>query len=173
MATQTAQIQTPEDTTLSFEIRESSFSQSYIEETLTEFEVKYGMTSEEFYHLWLKGEGPDTKDTSLWGMLYEIKMERAAQDNPNTTERSADMPDQNLEHQAATESPPPPFEIVEIKLTVEYLENQIAEYEAKYGLTSEEFYQMWLKGEGPDTKDTGGWAVMYEILQKKDCYDLE
>ena len=59
-----------EDTALPFEIIEIPMTQSYIEETLAEFEAKYGMTSEVFYPLWLKGD-IDTKDTSLWAMLYE------------------------------------------------------------------------------------------------------
>jgi hypothetical protein len=65
------------------------------------------------------------------------------------------------------------FEIQEIKLTTPYIEEKLAEHEAKYGLTSETFYQLWLKGEGPDTVDTSGWAIMYEILQKRKSNDLE
>jgi hypothetical protein len=66
-----------------------------------------------------------------------------------------------------------PFQIIEIQLTQECIEKRIAEYEVKYGLTSEEFYQLWLKGESPDTVDTGGWAMMYEILQERKSNDLE
>ena len=68
---------------------------------------------------------------------------------------------------------PPSFQIIETQLTCQDAKKRIAEYEEKYGLTSEEFYQLWLKGEGPDTVDTGGWSVMYEVLQKRKSYDLE
>ena len=67
----------------------------------------------------------------------------------------------------------PSFEIQEMKLTTSEIKAKLAEYEAKYVLTSEEFYQLWFKGEGPDTKDTMGWVIRYEILQKRKCHDLE
>ena len=75
--------------------------------------------------------------------------------------------------QEMLDSAPLPFQIIEIQLTQEDVERRITEYEAKYGLTSEEFYQLWLKGEGPDTVDTGGWAMIYEILQERNSHDLE
>ena len=83
------------------------------------------------------------------------------------------MSTQQVQPQERLDSTPPPFQIIEIQLTQEDIEKSIAQYEAKYGLTSEAFYQLWLKGEGPDTVDTGGWAMMYEILQERNNNDLE
>ena len=72
MSTQQVQRQASADATAPFKIREMKLTTSYIQKKLAEFEAKYGLTSAEFYQMWIKGEGPDTKDTSLWGILYEI-----------------------------------------------------------------------------------------------------
>ena len=57
------------------------------------------------------------------------------------------------------------YQITEMELTNEEIKKQLEKYETKYGMTSEEFYRLWRKGDRPDTKDTFEWAMFYEITQ--------
>lgn len=40
--------------------------------------------------------------------------------------------------------------------------NDLDEFEQKYGLSSEEFYERWKRGEADDIWDKTGWLILYE-----------
>jgi len=42
-----------------------------VEGELVLYEIKYNMSSEQFYHLWKKASLPDTYEFNCWSMLYE------------------------------------------------------------------------------------------------------
>jgi hypothetical protein len=59
------------------------------------------------------------------------------------------------------------FHINEVSLTMEEIRKLLKEHETKYGMMSEEFYKLWRKGDGLDTKDTVEWAILYELSQNE------
>ena len=169
---------TPKGVTPPFELIETRLTREDVEKRLAKYEAKYGLTSEEFYQLWLKGESPAATDTGGWVIMYEILQEsednelNVVQYTPHLIEKNEDVFAHQVQHQTSDDTIPS-FAILEMPFTQSYIEKTLAECEAKYGLTSEEFYRLWLKGEGPDTKDTGGWVMAYEILQEREKDDME
>jgi len=45
-----------------------------VQDFLYEFEAKYGMTSEEFYEKWQRGETEDVPEINQWAGLYKTKL---------------------------------------------------------------------------------------------------
>lgn len=54
-------------------------------------------------------------------------------------------------------------QIARDEATLRDLEDDLAELEAKYGMTSELFHQQWLAGELDDTADFFEWHAFYEM----------
>lgn len=55
------------------------------------------------------------------------------------------------------------FHINEVNLTMEEIRKLLKDYETKYSMISEEFYKLWRKGDGLDTKDTVEWAILCQL----------
>jgi hypothetical protein len=49
------------------------------------------------------------------------------------------------------------------KVTVKELRARLKPYEKKYGLTSEEFYDRFRRGQIEDTKETVDWCLDYQF----------
>jgi len=58
-----------------------------VQDFLDEFEARYGMTSEEFYNKWARGETEDTPEINEWAGYYKTKLllERDGLDPAKTT----------------------------------------------------------------------------------------
>ena len=50
--------------------------------------------------------------------------------------------------------------------TMEEILAQIRQYEAQFGMTSEEFLKRWEAGTAPDTFETNSWAIWLHALNK-------
>lgn len=49
------------------------------------------------------------------------------------------------------------------QVTPEELKEELVFFEQKYGLSSEEFYEKFKRGEIPDTAETVDWCFMYRF----------
>ncbi len=64
----------------------------------------------------------------------------------------------------------------EIIADIHALDERLREYERKYGMLSEDFYELYVKGELRDEEeeeivDYGGWAAFYKMrMQRKTAY---
>jgi hypothetical protein len=55
----------------------------------------------------------------------------------------------------------------------EHMDQTLAKFEHKYGMSSQEFYAKWLTGEFPDTFDGNVWSMMFEPVVRKGLFQDE
>lgn len=56
------------------------------------------------------------------------------------------------------------FRIIEKELTLEEIEEHLREYEKEYGMSSEEFFALWIKGSAPYyISDSVGWGLLCKM----------
>ncbi len=66
----------------------------------------------------------------------------------------------------------PEFSLDEIELTDKMMQEKLLAYEKKYGITSEQFYQLFKQGKAPESiTDKMVWASLFEVANASD--DLE
>ena len=53
------------------------------------------------------------------------------------------------------------------------VETRLAEYEAQYGLSSQEFYTRYMRGEYGDDQDYMGWAGVYQLYLHRNGFTDE
>jgi len=61
--------------------------------------------------------------------------------------------------------PEPDFVIEEHEMTLDEVKEALAKYERKYGMTSAEFYEKWLRGETDFVAESVDWSGLWEALQ--------
>ena len=57
------------------------------------------------------------------------------------------------------------YQIAELKKAVVNILLDLKEFEKKYKLSSEEFYQKYMQGQSDDSEDSMLWAGLYEMLR--------
>jgi hypothetical protein len=57
------------------------------------------------------------------------------------------------------------FYVEEHELTMEDLKTILEGFEREYGLTSEEFYEQWKKGEAYRVADSVAWSDLFELYK--------
>ena len=60
------------------------------------------------------------------------------------------------------------YQITELKKAVINIRLDLKEFEKKYNLSSEEFYQKYLQGQSDDSEDAMLWAGLCEILRENE-----
>lgn len=73
--------------------------------------------------------------------------------------RLAEQANRELNPNGRFPTTPSGFPIVQV--TLEQVEEELNEYEARFGLSSEEFYERYLKGEMGDSDEVMRWARTY------------
>ena len=59
----------------------------------------------------------------------------------------------------------PEFYIEERDMTLEEVKNALKKYERKYGMTSEDFYEKWKRGETYLISESVAWSGFFEAYQ--------
>ncbi len=101
------------------------------------FERQYGMTSEEFMAKWKKGQTEWVDESVAWHGLYKSYQ---ALNGKNLADQSGD------------------FYVEEHEMTKEEVKTLLEEFEHKYGMTSQDFYEKWKRGETEWVSESVEWS---------------
>jgi len=145
-----------------FYIEERDMTLDEVKAALKKYERKYGMTSEEFYEKWKKGETEFVSESVDWSGLFEAYGVLNGQ-NHHSNER--------LKEEATT-MVEPDFYVEEREMTFDEVKAALKKYERKYGMTSETFYDKWKRGEAYLVSESVIWVSLlelYQFMNGKDC----
>lgn len=135
-------------------VEEHEMTLEEVKAALEEYERKYGMTSQEFYEKWKKGETEWVDESVVWrGLIESYKA-------LNGSKRD-DI--------AATETD---FDLEERDMTVEEVNALLQKFERKYGMTSQDFSKKWEKGETDWVADSVAWITLFESYQALNGHDV-
>ncbi|MGH7595603.1 MAG: hypothetical protein ACREOI_04590 [bacterium] len=129
-----------------FYYEEHEMTLEEVKAILDGFEREYGMTSEEFYAQWKKGETYWVAESVAWSGLYESYQ---ALNGKNLADQPK-VPELHVEEREMTNA--------EVKTILD-------EFERKYGMTSQEFYEKWKKGETYWVAESVEWSGFYRAYQ--------
>jgi len=142
-----------------------------VKQRLAEFEQKYDMTSEEFYRTIAGTPAEDEPDFIEWKMEYQAYLWLTTDDETSVQQGGHAM---KVKEKPLTigdrtfESVEEFYEYVMQRQlpkekVIERVKGRLAEFEHKYGMTSEEFYRTIVGTPAEDEVDFIEWKIEYHI----------
>jgi hypothetical protein len=119
-----------------------------LQEKLNRLEAQFGMTSEAFYRGYVSGELGDTEEEMDWALLYEAAIRRKLVPPPDLDKLP--RPDVSYTPTKAT------------VLTPEMILEELARFEATYGISSAEHHKRFMAGQAGDSPEAMRWVWYFD-----------
>lgn len=58
--------------------------------------------------------------------------------------------------------------VPEIQMAADEMQDQLRQYEERYGMSSAEFYEAWRNGRSPEIPESVAWAIFYEYSHPRE-----